>query len=209
MNYFIAGTDTGIGKTYVTALLLKDLRQRGIDAVGYKPVECGDRQDVRRLREVCSPTLSLEELNPLFFRTSAAPCIAATIERQTIEPNMLTAGYDYLAAQHEQVLVEGIGGWETPLCHGKTMADFAKMLALPIILVVGNKLGAVNHAILTAKSIAANGLTCHGIILNHISDEWDTASLTNKAVIEEFISIPVLAELIKDQDDINSKAVLS
>ncbi len=208
MNYFITGTDTGIGKTYVTALLLKDLFRRGIDAVGYKPIECGDRHDVRRLREVCSPSLSLEELNPLFFRTSAAPCIAASIERQSIETNILTAGYEYLAAQHEQVLIEGVGGWETPLGSEKTMADFAKLLALPVILVVGNKLGAVNHAILTAKSISACGLTCRGIILNRISDEWDTASLTNKAVIEEFTKLPVLAELINGQEDIDSEYVL-
>lgn len=208
MNYFITGTDTGVGKTYVTALLLKDLQQCGIDAVGYKPIECGDRQDARLLREVASPTLSLEEMNPLFFRTSAAPSIAATIERQTIDPNMLVSGYEYLAAQHEQVLIEGIGGWETPIGNGKTMADLAKLLGLPVILVVGNKLGAVNHAVLTVKSIATYGLTCHGIILNRSNDEWDTASLTNKAVIEDFTKLPVLAELINGQEEIDSNAVL-
>ncbi|MCC8021585.1 MAG: dethiobiotin synthase [Akkermansia sp.] len=208
MNFFITGTDTEIGKTYVTELLLRDLHKRGIAAAGYKPIACGDRQDARRLRAACAPSLSLDEINPLYLRTPTAPCVAAAIERQSIDLSMLAAGYEYLAARHEQVLVEGAGGWEVPLCPGKTVADLARMLDLPVLLVVGNRLGAVNHALLTVKSIASSGLACRGIILNHSGDEWDTAALTNKGLIEEFSKLPVLAELIHGQDEIDSRAIL-
>lgn len=208
MNYLITGTDTEIGKTYVTSLLLKDLRRRGLMAAGYKPVACGDRQDARAIREATDPGMSLEEINPLYLRTPTAPCVAAGFERQTVDLEMLAAGYRHLAARFDPVLVEGVGGWEVPLAPGKTVADFACLLGLPVILVVGNKLGAVNHAILTAQAIAARGLACRGIVLNHLGEEWDTAALTNRALIEEFTGLPVLAELIHGQDLINSEAVL-
>lgn len=208
MNYLITGTDTEIGKTYVTSLLLKDLRRRGLPAAGYKPVACGDRQDPRALREASDPNLSLDEINPLYLRTPTAPYVAANFERQTVDLDMLAAGYAHLASRFDPVLVEGVGGWEVPLAPGKTVADFACMLGLPVILVAGNKLGAVNHAIMTAKSIAARGLSCRGIVLNHLSAEWDAAALTNKALIEEFTGLPVLAELIHGQDVIDSEAVL-
>lgn len=208
MNYLITGTDTEIGKTYVTALLLKDLRRRGFMAAGYKPVACGDRQDPRALREATDPNLSLDEINPLYLRTPTAPYVAANFERQTVDLDMLAAGYRHLASRFDPVLVEGVGGWEVPLAPGKTVADFALLLDLPVILVVGNKLGAVNHAIMTAKSIAARGLTCRGVVLNHLGEEWDTAALTNKALIEEFTGLPVLAELIHGQDSLDSRDVL-
>ncbi len=208
MNFLITGTDTEIGKTYVTALLLKDLRRRGLLAAGYKPVACGDRQDPRAIRDATDPSMSLDEINPLYLRTPTAPYVAANFERQTVDLEMLAAGYRHLAARFDPVLVEGVGGWEVPLAPGKTVADFATMLALPVILVVGNKLGAINHAILTAKAIASRGLECRGIVLNHAGEEWDTAAVTNRALIEEFTSLPVLAELIRGQDAIDSEAVL-
>lgn len=208
MNFFITGTDTEIGKTYVTTLLLKDLRRRGFEAAGYKPVACGDRLDPRAIRNATDPSMSLDEINPLYLRTPTAPYVAANFERQTVDLDMLAEGYRHLAARVDPVLVEGVGGWEVPLAPGKTVADFAGMLDLPVILVVGNKLGAVNHAILTAKAIAIRGLVCRGIVLNHSGEEWDAAAVTNRGLIEEFTSLPVLAELIRGQDEIDSEAVL-
>lgn len=208
-NFFITGTDTEIGKTYVTCALLKDLRTRGIQAMGFKPLACGDRSDPRAMRDaVGEPSLSLDIINPIYLRTPAAPYIAAEMEQRALSLDEITAAYKQLVERYSPVLVEGAGGWEAPLAPGLTMADLAKALGLPVVLVVGNKLGAVNHAILTVKAIRALGLECRSIVLNHAGEEWDAASVTNCRLIEEFTGIPVRAELIHGQEDIDSLAVL-
>ncbi len=204
-HYFIAGTDTDVGKTYVTSCMLRDLISRGIKAVGYKPIACGDRSDARAIRDACEAKLSLEEINPVYLRSATAPAIACELEQTSIDESELRRAYEHLAQQYETVLVEGAGGWYVPLSTGRTMADFATDLALPIILVVENKLGAINHTLLTLESIEKRGLHCHGIILNHRAEEWDLASLTNRRQIEEYCNTPVLAELISGQEDIDTR----
>lgn len=209
MDFFITGTDTEIGKTYVTAALLRDLRARGMAPMGYKPLACGDRSDPRSMREAAgAPGLSLDLINPIYLRAATAPYIAAELEQRTISIPELVEGYRRVAAEYSPVLVEGAGGWEAPLAPGLTMADLAVALQLPVILVVGNKLGAVNHAIMTAQAIRARGLECRSIVLNHMGEEWDAASVTNRRLIEEFTHLPVGAELIHGQDTIDSAAVL-
>lgn len=209
MDFFITGTDTEIGKTYVTAALLRDLRARGMAPMGYKPLACGDRSDPRSMREAAgAPGLSLDLINPIYLRAATAPYIAAELEQRTISIPELVEGYRRVAAEYSPVLVEGAGGWEAPLAPGLTMADLAVALQLPVILVVGNKLGAVNHAIMTAQAIRARGLECRSIVLNHMGEEWDAASVTNRRLIEEFTHLPVSAELIHGQDTIDSAAVL-
>ncbi len=209
-DFFIAGTDTGVGKTHVTAALLRALRAQGQRALGMKPICCGDRADARTLREAMGePTFKLDQLNPCYLRANADPHIASQLQRETIEPGSLTATYHALREQgYSPILIEGAGGWETPLSPGHTMADLAAELNLPIILVVANRAGAANLALLTARAIAAKGLNCHGIILNKMDEEWDTASVTNRQLIEEFTGLPVLAELIHGQDDIDTQRVL-
>lgn len=208
-DYFITGTDTEIGKTYITCALLRDLRARGLSPMGYKPMACGDRKDPRAMRDaVGNATLSLELINPIYLRTPAAPYIAAEMEQRTLSIPELVEGYKRLAGQYSPVLVEGAGGWEAPLAPGLTMADLAQALALPVILVVGNKLGAVNHAIMTVQGIRARGLECRSIVLNHLGEEWDAASVSNRRLIEEFTGVRVQAELIHGQEDIDSQAVL-
>lgn len=209
MDFFITGTDTEIGKTYVTAALLRDLRARGMAPMGYKPLACGDRSDPRSMREAAgAPGLSLDLINPIYLRAATAPYIAAELEQRTISIPELVEGYRRVAAEYSPVLVEGAGGWEAPLAPGLTMADLAVALQLPVILVVGNKLGAVNHAIMTAQAIRSRGLECRSIVLNHMGEEWDAASVTNRRLIEEFTHLPVGAELIHGQDTIDSAAVL-
>lgn len=208
-HFFITGTDTEIGKTYVTCALLRDLRARGLSPMGYKPLACGDRSDPRAMRDALGEaTLSLELINPIYLRTPAAPYIAAEMEQKEVRLADIVAGFEKLAARYSPVLVEGAGGWEAPLAPGLTMADLAVALGLPVILVVGNKLGAVNHAIMTVQGIRARGLECHSIVLNHLGEEWDAASVSNRRLIEEFTGVPVQAELIHGQEDIDSQAVL-
>lgn len=203
MNYFIAGTDTGVGKTHVTKILLESLRADGIDAVGYKPIVCGDRDDAHILA-AASGGLPLEMVNPVWLKTAAAPWVAAQLENVSIDLATLIAGYQILAAEHEVVLVEGIGGWEVPITADYSTADLAVALGLPVALVVANRLGAINHTILSCQSIRMRKLDLRGIILNHLVDELDTATIANKNCIPQLAKLPLLTEVIHSQDWIDT-----
>lgn len=206
MNYFITGTDTNAGKTYATCLMLEELRRQGIDAVGYKPVSCGDRDDATRLA-TASGGIPVEEINPLHLKTAVAPLVAGMLENHPVDPQILIDGYHQLAAKHAQVLVEGAGGWEVPIAPNFRVSDLAKALNLPVILVVANRLGALNHTLLSVDAIRAKGLQCAGIILNQLDDELDTAMITNKGVIEELTGLTLIDHLIHQQNFINLEAL--
>ncbi len=210
-GFFITGTDTEIGKTYVTCALLRDMRGRGLRAVGYKPVACGDRSDARAMREASGETaLSLELINPIYLRAATAPRMAGELEQRNLSIGNMVEGLHALASVgYDPILVEGAGGWEAPLAAPQlTMADLAVAFGLPVILVVGNKLGAVNHAILTARAILARGLECRAIVLNQQSEQWSAACVSNRRLIEQYTGLPVRAELICGQREIDSRTVL-
>lgn len=199
MSFFVTGTDTGVGKTHITRLILEGLRGTGIDAVGYKPVACGDRDDARILAEA-SGSLSIEEVNPVYLQSPVAPYVAGLLENRSIDPAELVAGFRRLAATHRTVVVEGAGGWEVPIAAGCRISDLAAELALPVVLVAANRLGALNHILLTLGAIRARGLTCAGIFLNQLDDELDTAMITNKGLVEDLTGVPLLDHLIHGQD---------
>ncbi len=209
-DYFITGTDTRVGKTHIASALLRDLRAQGHRALGMKPVCCGDRADARALREAMGePTLSLDLLNPCYLRANADPYIAAQLQRETLEPGKLAAAYRELKEQgYGPILIEGTGGWECPLAPGCTMADLAAELGLPVIIVAANRAGAASHVLMTLRGIAEKGLRCRGIILNKMDEEWDTASVTNRQLLEELTGLPVLAEAICGQDELDAASVL-
>jgi dethiobiotin synthetase len=193
MNYFITGTDTDAGKTYVTCLLLRALQRAGKTAAGYKPIICGTREDAIHLLNASSTTtgLTLDTLNPIWLKVPAAPYAAAMMENRRFEINDL-------------ILIEGAGGWEVPLTEFATMADLAQRLALPIILIVNNKLGCLNHTLLTVRNIQARGLTCAGLILNHVRDERDPASISNRMILQHFLPhVPVLTEVMHGETDLD------
>ena len=206
MSLFVTGTDTGVGKTYVTCLLLDALRREGIDAVGYKSVACGDRDDATLLA-VASGGLPIDEVNPIHLKTPVAPYVAGLLENRSVHPADLIAGFNRLAAAHSQVIVEGVGGWEVPLAPNYRISDLAKDLGLPVVVVAGNKLGALNHILLTIEAIRARGLVCAGIILNQLDDELDTAMITNKGVLEDLTGVPLLDHLIHQQDFLDEEIV--
>lgn len=199
MSVFITGTDTGVGKTRVTCLLVKALREDGRDAVGYKPVSAGDRDDATLLAEA-SGLEDLDAINPVSYQTAVAPYVAGMLESRPLDPADLVAGFRALAAKHELVLVEGAGGWEVPLAPNYRISDLASELALPVIVVAANKIGALNHILLTVNAIKARGLTCAGVILNELEDELDTAKITNKGVVEDLTGVPLLGHIIHGQD---------
>jgi dethiobiotin synthetase len=207
VSVFITGTDTGVGKTYVTRLILQSLRHSGIDAVGYKPVACGDRADATLLA-AASGNLPRDEVNPVFLKPALAPLVAAMLENRSIDLAELLRGYQVLSARHASVWVEGVGGWEVPLAPGCRVSDLAVAMALPVMVVAANRLGTLNHVLLTVNAIRSRGLTCAGIILNQLEDEMDTAMITNKGVIEELAGVPLLAHLIYGQDFLEPEALL-
>jgi dethiobiotin synthetase len=203
-HYFITGTDTDVGKTYVTCLLLEALRREGKRAVGYKPVASGDRADaVALLSASAEETLTLDDVNPTWFKTPAAPYVAALMENRPVDVQALLDGFVALTARFDQVLVEGAGGWEVPLTESLTMGDLATRLGLPVLLVVNNKLGAINHTLLTLAAIKARGLECAGIILNHVADERHPASISNRAVLEHFTEVPIVLEIMHGETEVD------
>jgi dethiobiotin synthetase len=207
MSFFITGTDTGVGKTYVTRLILETLRQEGIDAVGYKPVSCGDREDASVL-SAASGGVAPDEINPVHLKAPLAPYVAGMLENRVVDPAELLAGYQKLAEKHASVLVEGVGGWEVPIAANYRVSDLAADLKLPVVLVAGNRLGVLNHTLLTVEAIRAKGLVCAGIILNQLEDEMDTAMITNKGVIEDLTGVPLLDHLIHGQDFLDAETYL-
>ena len=128
----MTGTDTGAGKTYVTALIIRALRAEGVDAVGYKPICCGGREDAYTLQEASGGDVDLDHINPCYLRTAAAPYVAAMFENAELELPPLIEGFKDLAAEHEVVIVEGVGGWRGAdfeelhgggFCQGAWLAD--------------------------------------------------------------------------------------
>lgn len=199
MSYFVTGTDTAAGKTRFSCLLLEALRAEGIDAAGFKPVCCGDRDDATLLA-AASGGLDVDTVNPVWLKAAVAPLVAGMLENRPVDPADLREKFRQVAAGHQTVVVEGAGGWRVPLAEGYDMADLAADLALPVIIVVGNRLGALNHTILTVDAIRARGLEIAGLVINHLADELDTAAITNKGIIERLTGVPILAEIIHGQD---------
>jgi len=205
---FITGTDTGAGKTYVAALLIEALRADGVDAVGYKPICCGGREDAYALVKASGGAVALDEVNPCYLRTAAAPYVAGMFEKNELDVAALVKGCRDLGEKHEVVIVEGVGGWQVPILRDYMVADFAKELELPTILVVGNRLGALNPTLLTVASMRSMGIEPAGMIFNHLDDELDTAAITNKGIAEDLTGVPVITDVIQGQEKIEASPFL-
>lgn len=203
MNFFITGTDTGVGKTFVSALLIRSLRKAGLDTVGMKPICCGDREDAEQLHDAAEHSVELNEINPVWLRPPAAPYTAALIENRMIDLEAIRENYTKLRNTHRSLLVEGVGGWLVPIRKDYFVRDLAAEFGLPILLVVPNRLGALNHALLTIQSIQASGQTCGGIIFNHLGTGTpDIATVTNRSMLEDLTDVPILFEIEKDQQNL-------
>ena len=201
MSFFVTATDTDAGKTYVSKLLIEAFRREGHDYVGYKPICCGDRNDAVNLAAAAGEE-DLDAVNPLWLKTPAAPHVAGMLENKEIALPQIIEGFEKRKAQHGGVIVEGVGGWLVPLTKELTIADFAKELGLPVLLVVHNQLGALNHTLLTIESMRARGIEPAGLIFNHTADELDTAAITNKGIIEDLCNVEVLTDVINGQEEI-------
>lgn len=204
MNYFITGTDTDAGKTFVTALLTRSLRKAGFDTVAMKPVSCGAPEDTRILLAAAANRLSIDEVTPVSYKAPLAPIEAARLEGRSFDPDEILAVFRRLKNSRRSLLVEGVGGWLVPLAPGYTTADLAKSMGLPVLLVVRNRLGALNHTLLTLESIRNHGLTCGGIVLNnHPADDGDASREGNRRLLPSLTDVPILFEIGSGQTDLD------
>jgi dethiobiotin synthetase len=180
-GYFVTGTDTEVGKTWCTAGLMAKLQQQGHSVVGMKPVASGCREtaeglrneDALLLQQQASSQLDYALINPYSFSPAIAPHVAAEQAGQKIKLGKILEHYLLLKEQADYVVVEGVGGWLVPLNDEESVADLAVALKLPVILVVGLRLGCINHALLTAESIRASGCVLAGWIANTIDPKMD------------------------------------
>ncbi len=202
MSIFVTGTDTGVGKTSFTVWLLQRLRERGVRCAGYKPICCGDRDDAVQLLAASGPGLTIEEVNPIWLQTPAAPLTAARAEKRVIDLAAVRAGYARLAERVDFVAVEGVGGWVVPITEKYFSSDLAAELGLPVVLVVLNRLGCLNHTFLTVQSIAAAGLGCAGVVLNQFGVASDVATETNAAILQSCLPLPLLARFDRDHREV-------
>ena len=177
---FIAGTDTGIGKTHAACTLLYAIRSTGRSACGMKPIPSGCDETPEGLRNddalalqtaSSEPQPSYDEINPVALREPLSPHLAALHEGVTITLSPVHAAFDVLRKRYDAVVVEGVGGWRVPLAPDLFAADIPKTLALPVVLVVGLRLGCLSHALLTVEAIKADGCKLVGWIGNRIDPQ--------------------------------------
>lgn len=183
---FIAGTDTGVGKTIVTAAVATALHAQGIDTGVMKPIATGVRasgnapSDTDWLREVTGVPDAADLVTPYRFHVPAAPLVAAAQAGRSIDPGRITEVFQTLAARHGFLVVEGIGGVLVPITPDFFVADLAKQLGLPVLVVARARLGSINHTLMTLECLRNRGVTVCGLIFNHPSlpqagpDESDT-----------------------------------
>ena len=175
-RYFVTGTDTEVGKTVASSALLQAARAQGFNTAGFKPVASGSEMtpqglrnsDALALQRNSSLALAYEAVNPYTFAEPTSPHIVSADEQRPIAFATLSAGLRALEQQADWVLVEGAGGWFTPLSEEQTFADWVIAEQLPVILVVGVKLGCINHAMLTAQAVRQAGLTLAGWVANDV-----------------------------------------
>lgn len=208
-GWFVTGTDTGIGKSLASATLLHALRARGLRAVGMKPLASGcertpeglRNEDALLLQAASAPRPDYEDVNPFALPNPLAPELAAADAgiRVTLAP--IEAAFARLSSQADAVVVEGVGGWAAPLAADLDQADLARALDLPVVLVVGLRLGCLNHARLTARAIQADGLRLAGWIANDIDPAMERVD-DNFALLQRRLPVACWGRLpFRDKPD--------
>lgn len=203
---FVTGTDTGVGKTLVSCSILRAMRRRGRRVGVYKPAETGCPrgpdgrlygEDCRRLLAAADTGQAEESVSAALYPIPAAPLVSAEAEGESLEPAALVGAFQAVASRYDSVLVEGAGGLLVPIAPGFTYADLAQLLDLPVLLVVGSKLGCLNHALLTLAELERRGLEVAGYVLNQVEAASDApeAVATNRDTLARFASAPELGVL--------------
>jgi dethiobiotin synthetase len=199
---FIIGTDTDVGKTFQACLLARDLQSRGLRVGVYKPVASGIQEfrgasstatsDAALLRAAAQTPESLARVCPQSFQAAVAPPIAAQLEGRTVDEPMLRSGAEWWKDACDFLIVEGAGGALSPLSDSQTVLDLACELQLPLIVVAANRVGVINHSLLTLEAIAARSLVALGVVLNDLpssipsSPAAQVAACTNGDLLRKF-----------------------
>jgi dethiobiotin synthetase len=200
--FFVTGTDTDVGKTYIAAALLRHFAQQGKVVVGMKPLAAGCQKENGELRNADVGSLvaasnvdaDLALINPYAFEPAIAPHIAAEQAGVTVSLSKIKQAFDALQSQADVVIVEGAGGFRVPINREQTMADLAVQLNLPVIMVVGIRLGCINHALMTAGSIKAAGLNLAGWVANRIDPDMPALE-ENVQTLKAMIKAPCIADV--------------
>ncbi|HEU5247477.1 MAG TPA: dethiobiotin synthase [Candidatus Udaeobacter sp.] len=195
MSLFVTGTDTGVGKTYTAARLLELLRASGAPCAGMKPICCGDRRDAEFLKAAGSDGLAIDDVNPVWLKTPAAPIVGSLMEKVDIDIDHILAAFHSLQNRVEHVIVEGTGGWMVPIHRNFFISDLAAAMKLPVLVVAYNRLGCLNHAVLTVQSVVGHGLRCVGLVLNNARETGGIAAVTNADILRKILDVPLLCGL--------------
>ncbi len=197
-SIFVTGTDTEVGKTFISVGLIELFKQKGLNVAGMKPIASGCEQtaeglrneDALALQQAANIEIGYDVINPYAFEPAIAPHIAAKQTNTDIEISVLKNNYEQIQSQADVVVVEGAGGWLVPLNEKQTLADLAVELNLPVILVVGIRLGCINHALLSVARIQQTGLTLYGWIANDIESSAQTDEMIE--TLKQHIDAPCL-----------------
>jgi len=200
---FITGTDTGVGKTVVTAAILAWLRHQGLKPGVMKPIETGvdsgcsssANSDALFLMECVGIEDALEEVCPIRLKPAASPFQAALIENHIIQPETILSAYRNLSEKYDWMLVEGIGGVRVPITRDYEVVDLMRNLDLPAVVVTRYPLGTLNHTLMTIDTLKQNGIPVRGVVFNRTGPEApDTIEKDQPRLIEELSGIKVLGE---------------
>ncbi|MCF6775048.1 dethiobiotin synthase [Thiotrichales bacterium 19X7-9] len=211
-SFFITGTDTEVGKTYISTLLLKYFNQQGLSTLAMKPIASGcyknadklNNEDALQLQQNSSIKLAYEQVNPYAFQPAIAPHIAAALVNKKLSAaDVYDSINQFLSYDSDIQLIEGAGGWQLPLNAHEVLANVIAQLKLDVILVVGMKLGCLNHAILTAQSIKALGCRLVGFITNEVTEEKMPYLDENLQSLQNLIDAPYLAHVGYNQKHVN------
>ena len=197
---FVTGTDTEVGKTVICGLLGRYCMEHGYRTVTQKPVQTGiadGADDIETHLQLMGLTRNdrahdLADMNPYRFALGASAHLAAVMEDRIVDPEIIKAGFMSLAAAYDTVIVEGLGGALVPISETTLLIDIAANLALPVLIVVKNKLGAINHALLTIEAIKTRHMRIVGLIFNGAADEDAAIARDNPRIITTISGVPVL-----------------
>lgn len=223
---FITGTDTEVGKTYCASLLVSELVKQGIDVFPFKPISAGTQlieqsqysdqhievepsvkkpvnEDALALYRAANKVYSIEQINPIVFEPPIAPHIAAEMAQQSLNLERLNTEYKKITKLGQVQIIEGAGGWLLPLNDHQLLSDWVSAQQFPVIMVVGIKLGCLNHAMLTTQAIAQSGCKLVGWVANFITGENDI-NMKNLAYLEKNINAPLITCVSQNQTSLSA-----
>jgi dethiobiotin synthetase len=203
---FVTGTDTGVGKTVVSCAITAALTRRGYRLAVLKPCETGDGDDAQRLIAATARPLPLHRVSPYRFALPASPELAAQAAATPIDLARIHDGYQELAVDADLALVEGAGGLLVPIGNGRTIADLASLLGLPLLLVARPSLGTINHTLLTLEAARRRGLAVLGVVFSRSTDTQGPDEPSNPATIARYGEVSVFGTLPR-LDDLSTSAL--